>query len=46
MSKCALKRVRAATARFMLLKWSVDCSPEHSLRGPEFRLWLRDHLAL
>ena len=27
-------------------KWSVDCSPDHSLRGHEFRLWLKDHLAL
>lgn len=39
-------KLRAATAGYMLRKWSVDCSPEHSLRGPEFRLWLRDHLAM
>lgn len=38
--------LRAATAGYILRKWSVDCSPDHSLRGPEFRLWLRDHLAL
>ncbi|HCL3240054.1 TPA: WYL domain-containing protein, partial [Pseudomonas aeruginosa] len=24
----------------------VDCSPDHSLRGPEYRLWLKDHLAI
>jgi hypothetical protein len=30
----------------MLRKWSVDCSPDHSLRGQEFRLWLKDHLTL
>lgn len=39
-------RLRAATAGYVLRKWSVDCSPDHSLRGPEYRLWLRDHLAL
>ena len=39
-------RVRAATAGYMLRKWSVDCSPDHSLRGKEFRLWLKNHLTL
>ncbi|ABB06787.1 WYL domain-containing protein [Burkholderia lata] len=39
-------RLRAATAGHVLRKWSVDCSPDHSLRGNEYRLWLRDHLAL
>jgi hypothetical protein len=39
-------KVRAALAGYALRKWSVDCSPEHSLRGPEYRLWLKDHLAL
>jgi hypothetical protein len=39
-------KLRAATAGYILRKWSVDCSPDHSLRGHEFRLWLRDHLAL
>jgi hypothetical protein len=29
-----------------LRQWSVDCSPDHSLRGYEFRLWLKDYLAL
>jgi len=38
--------LRAATAGYMLRKWSVDCSPDHSLRGHEYRLWLKDHLAL
>ena len=33
-------RVRAATAGYMLRKWSVDCSADHSLKGKEFRLWL------
>jgi hypothetical protein len=39
-------RLRAATAGYTLRKWSVDCSPDHSLRGHECRLWLKDHLAL
>lgn len=39
-------RVRAAVAGYMLLRWSVDASPDHSLQGPEYRLWLKDHLAL
>lgn len=43
----ALKmKLRAATAGYVLRKWSVDCSPDHSLHGPEYRLWLKDHLAL
>lgn len=39
-------RLRAASAGYVLRKWSVDCSPNHSLRGPEYRLWLKDHLAI
>ena len=39
-------RLRAATAGYVLRKWNVDCSPDHSLRGPEYRLWLRNSLAL
>ena len=39
-------QLRAATAGYTLRKWSVDCSPNHSLRGSEYRLWLKDHLAL
>ena len=38
--------VRAALAGYVLRRWSVDCSPDHSLIGPEYRLWLRDPLAL
>jgi hypothetical protein len=29
-------------AGYTLRQWSVDCSPDHSLRGHEFRLWLRN----
>lgn len=39
-------KLRAATAGYVLRKWSVDCSPDHSLEGPEYRLWLRNPLAL
>ena len=39
-------KLRAATAGYILRKWSVDCSSDHSLRGPEYRFWLKDHLAL
>jgi predicted DNA-binding transcriptional regulator YafY len=39
-------KLRAATAGYILRKWSVDCSPDHSLRGHEYRLWLKNHLAI
>lgn len=39
-------KLRAATAGYILRQWSVDCSPDHCLRGYEHRLWLKDYLAL
>lgn len=39
-------RVRAAVAGYMLLRWSVDCSPDHCLTEEQYRLWLSDPLAL
>lgn len=39
-------RVRASNAGYILRHWSVDCSPDHSLRGREYVLWLPDSLAL
>lgn len=39
-------RVRAAFAGYTLLPWSVDCSPNHSLRDERYRLWLSDPLTL
>jgi hypothetical protein len=39
-------KVRAAVVGYMLLRWSVDCSPDHALEGEQYRLWLRDPLAL
>ncbi|MDT4839413.1 hypothetical protein FQZ97_732030 [compost metagenome] len=38
--------VQALTAGYTLRQWSVDCSPDHRLRGPEYRLWLRNHAVL
>ncbi len=34
-------RVRAAVAGYMLLRWSVDPSPDHNLQGHGYKLWLR-----
>lgn len=39
-------RVRAAVAGYMLLRWNVDCSPDHSLTEEQYHLWLADPLAL
>ena len=39
-------RVRAAVAGYMLLRWSVDCSPDHRLKEEQYRLWLSNPLAL
>lgn len=39
-------KVRAAVAGYVLRQWIVDCSPKHSLKGEEYRLWLKNHLAL
>jgi predicted DNA-binding transcriptional regulator YafY len=39
-------RVRAAVAGYMLLRWGVDCSPDHNLTEKQYRLWLADPLAL
>lgn len=39
-------KIRAAIAGYVLRHWIVDCTPEHSLVGKEYRLWLKNHLAL
>lgn len=39
-------KLRAAVAGYVLRQWIVDCSSGHSLKGKEYRLWLRNHLAL
>ena len=39
-------RLRAALAGYLLRRWNVDCTENHSLKGAEFHLWLRNHLSL
>lgn len=39
-------KLRAAVAGYVLRQWIVDCSSAHSMQGKEYRLWLRNHLAL
>ncbi len=38
--------VRAAVAGYVLRRWNVDCTEDHSLHGAEYRLWLRNRQAL
>lgn len=38
--------VRAAVAGYVLRRWNVDCSKDHSLKGPEYHLWLKNWQAL
>ena len=44
----AQSRMRAYARRsgYMLLRWSVDCSPDHGLKEEQFRLWLSEPLAV
>jgi hypothetical protein len=39
-------RIRAALVGYLLRRWNVDCTENHSLKGAEFHLWLRNHLSL
>lgn len=39
-------RVRAAMAGYLLRRWNVDCTDDHSLKGGEYHLWLRNRQAL
>lgn len=39
-------RVRAAMAGYLLRRWNVDCTNDHSLKGAEHHLWLRNRQAL
>ncbi len=38
--------VRAAIAGYVLRHWNVDCSEDHSLRGAEIHLWLKNRQTL
>lgn len=47
MTDGALKQnVRAAVAGYVLRRWNVDCTEDHSLKGGEYQLWLRNSTAL
>lgn len=39
-------RVRAVVAGYWLHHWSIDCTEDHSLKGYEYQLWLRNHNTL
>jgi hypothetical protein len=39
-------RARAAMTGYLLRRWNVDCTKDHSLRGGEYHLWLRNRQAL
>lgn len=38
--------VRAVVAGYLLRRWNIDCSVDHSLNGTEYHLWLRNYQAL
>jgi predicted DNA-binding transcriptional regulator YafY len=38
--------IRAAVAGYVLRRWNVDCSEDHSLNGPEIHLWLKNRASL
>lgn len=39
-------KVRAALAGYFLRRWNIDCTADHSLKGKEFQLWLKNTQAL
>ena len=39
-------RTRAAMAGYLLRRWNADCTEDHSLKGGEYHLWLRNRQAL
>ncbi|WP_297505534.1 WYL domain-containing protein [Ferrovum sp.] len=39
-------RARAVMAGYLLRRWNVDCTEDHSLKGGEYHLWLRNRQAL
>lgn len=41
-----MPKFQAYLAGYALLRWSVGCSTNSSLRVPEYRLWMRDPLAI
>ncbi len=45
-NKCQVPNIRAAVAGYFLRRWNIDCSEDHSLRGNEYHLWLKNYPAL
>lgn len=39
-------QVRAAVAGYVLRRWNVDCTNDHSLIGEEYHLWLKNTVTL
>lgn len=39
-------RTRAAMAGYLLRRWNVDCTQDHSIKGAELHLWLRNRQTL
>ena len=39
-------RVRAAMAGYLMCRWNVDCTEDHSLKGGGYQLWLRNRQSL
>lgn len=40
------RRVRAAMAGYLMRRWNVDCTEDHSIKGANYHLWLRNRQAL
>lgn len=40
------QQVRAAVAGYVLRRWNVDCTDDHSLQGAEYQLWLKNRATL
>ena len=38
--------IRAAVAGYVLRRWNVDCSEDHSMAGSEYHMWLKNRQAL
>ncbi|MCU7940591.1 MAG: WYL domain-containing protein [gamma proteobacterium symbiont of Bathyaustriella thionipta] len=43
---CLNVNVRAAVAGYLLRRWNIDCSQQHSLKGDEYHLWLKNYPTL
>ncbi len=39
-------KIRAALVGYFLRRWNIDCTADHSLKGKEYQLWLKNSQAL